>query len=340
MLTALDSAIVKHSGRTVAKTMRLHLFKLATKIGVLLQDHTMTEQQMEPCREPSVAVVDSLMAVLEAPVEARDYAELVQRIMAMHDAAYAVISPYMKEANAKRLTELLTFLSSTSFLDAFIRDANYESERDEILKNVKRLSRPIETEAPATTEFQKERLQQRRNLLAQLLGHVQFDDYLRYEDTGKAVREWLVQQNGEFANHVNFVHAVNDFKQINARNLLASRAETIYDKHFSSTAVAPLPVPGDVVAAIQAHFDEDTIRKDMFDAAMHLINDILRAAFDSGFRESEQYMDLQHELEMIDFKLQTQFHISVEGAEELNLAELNDEDLDVEDEDGEEETKG
>jgi hypothetical protein len=113
------------------------------------------------------------------------------------------------------------------FLDAFTRGADYESERDEILKNVKRLSRPIETEAPATTEFQKDRLQTRRNLLAQLLASPQFDDYVRYEDTGKAVREWLVQQNAEFTNHINFLHSVNDFKQITARNLLSARASTV-----------------------------------------------------------------------------------------------------------------
>lgn len=340
MLTALDSAIVKHSGRAVAKTMRLHIFKLATKIGVLMQNQTLLEEHMEPAREPSQNMVEALLAVLEAPVESRDYADLVQKVMVMHDAVYAIISPHMKEANAKRLTELLNFLSSTSFLDAFTRGADYETERDEILKNVKRLSRPIETEAPATTEFQKERLQQRRNLLAQLLASPQFDDYLRYEDTGKAVREWLVQQNAEFTNHINFLHAVGDFKQINARNLLSARATTIYDKHFSSTASAPLPIADDVVSAIQNHFDEDTIRKDMFDAALQRINEILKAAFESGFRESEQYMDLQHELEMIDFKLQTQFQVAIEGAEDLNLAELDDDELDVEDDDGEEETKG
>jgi hypothetical protein len=98
----------------VAKTMRLHIFKLATKIGVLLQNQNLTEQQLEPVREPSVAAVDALIAVLEAPVESRDFADLVQKVMAMHDALYAIISPHMKESNAKRLTELLTFLSSTS----------------------------------------------------------------------------------------------------------------------------------------------------------------------------------------------------------------------------------
>jgi len=340
MLTALDSAIVKHSGRAVAKTMRLHIFKLATKIGVLLQNQNLTEQQLEPAREPSVAAVDALIAVLEAPIESRDFGDLVQKVMTMHDALYAIICPHMKESNAKRLTELLNFLSSTSFLDAFTRGADYESERDEILKNVKRLSRPIETEAPATTEFQKERLQARRNLLAQLLASPQFDDYMRYEDTGKAVREWLVQQNAEFSNHINFLHSVNDFKQITARNLLAARATTIYDKHFSSAASAPLPVPAEMVTAIQTHFDEDTIRKDMFDGALRVVTDILKSTFDAGFRDSEQYMDLQHELEMIDFKLQTQFNVLVEGAEELNLAELDEEQLDVEDEEGEEETKG
>lgn len=71
-----------------------------------------------------------------------------------------------------------------------------------------------------------------------------------------------------------------------------------------------------------------------------MVTDILKSTFDAGFRDSEQYMDLQHELEMIDFKLQTQFNVLVEGAEELNLAELDEEQLDVEDEEGEEETKG
>lgn len=340
MLTALDSAIVKHSGRAVAKTMRLHIFKLATKIGVLLQNRTLSEADLEPAREPLLQMVDAYLVVFESPVESRNFTELVEKSQAMHDAVYPIISQHMKEANAKRLTDLIEYTTSKSFLEALHLDPTFEPEREEMWRNMKRLSRPVDAEAPATTEFQKERLQQRRNLLAQLLSHPQFDDYLRYEDTGKAVRDWLVQVNGEHTNHINFVHAVNDFKQITARNLLSSRAETIYDKHFSSSASVPLPVPGEVVTAIQTHFDEDTIRKDMFDGAMHIINDILKADFDSGFRESEQYIDLQHELDMIDFKLQTQFNILAEGAEELNLADLDEDQLDVEDEDGEEETKG
>lgn len=94
--------------------MRLHIFKLATKIGVLLQNQNLTEQQLEPAREPSVAAVDALIAVLEAPIESRDFGDLVQKVMTMHDALYAIICPHMKESNAKRLTELLNFLSSTS----------------------------------------------------------------------------------------------------------------------------------------------------------------------------------------------------------------------------------
>jgi hypothetical protein len=112
-------------------------------------------------------------------------------------------------------------------LEAFLAEANYSLERDEFVKNLKKLTRPYEVDIAATKEFLRERAQARRNLLAQLLEHPHLEDYLRYEDTGKVVREWLVTLSPEHINYLNFINAVNDFKQTTNRSITETRAQMV-----------------------------------------------------------------------------------------------------------------
>jgi len=340
IISALLSAFEKHSGRQNAKKMRLHIFKLATKCGVLYQDGQLTEESGMEAREPMASLVQQLQDQLSAPADRRSSAGLAAAVQELHNALLPVLTPHMKAANAAKFTEFCEYLGSTAFLEAFLMQEQYSHERDEILANMQKLASVEDSEGfEATRQFLRERMEARRRLLAQLIENPRLEDYLVHEDTAKGLKDWLVQQGGvEASNCILFLNSVADFRSTSSRSLLQGRARTVLDKFLGPSASNPVPVPPEVVEPMSDELLEGSARKDLFGPAAAMITAHLERMFDGGFRESQQFADLRNELTMVDFKLATQFGIG--DASDILAAGSDDEAGDDDDDDDDEDEAG
>ena len=129
--------------------MMKHFLKLITKAMLLKKEKIITEEDAGPvsrhliraayttqARAPVLVCVQHIFNLLDPThVEARPAVTTIsQSIRDAHDALMALLKPNVREHNWQRLTYVLDFFSSHAFIEKFITDPAYESERQRIFR--------------------------------------------------------------------------------------------------------------------------------------------------------------------------------------------------------------
>lgn len=288
----------------MAQTLRVHIFKLASKCMVLFQDNVFTADYFRDAREPVLTLLNVLIETLETIPRDRSAPKLTEHINAMHDVLLPLLKPHMKQTNWSRLSAFCQYFTQPDFLERLLRDDALEAERMLILSLLKASIRPFDMEIAAINAFRRAQLLSKRKRLAALLDNPQLDDFLRDEYSVHIIQDWLTDVGGESNMPlVHFVRAARDFKQLVNKSLLEGRAQGIWRRFFAPDAPCPAALPREVVAALQAEMDADAYKKTMFIDAEAAAMVILNAAFEESFASSGQLRDTLTELDQIDFSL-------------------------------------
>lgn len=339
LLKCLDDCTTKVGGKDVAKTMKNNIFKLATKVGVLYQNHDLTERDGALAREPVLSMINYMIDSLEAPENMRSVNDMMNLMSEAHNALLPTLQPHMKPANAERLTAVFQFYGSRDFLQHFFFDLQLEAERLTFLRCLKRLMHPSDGEAQGSKEFQKDRLQQKQARLRQLVDNHRLVDFLHIEEGMKCFREWFISQSTDHANLFIFFQQIDDFRVIQNRQLLQGRAKTIFDKYCTPSADHFVRLPEELVTTLSNFLDEDNIRKNIFNDIEAHIMARLEAGFSSGFLQSASYQDIIHELESVNYKLHVQHGIETEEAKGEAAVAADDDDAEDDDDDDDDRRK-
>jgi len=277
------------AGKARAKVMRSHIFKMATKIGVLFQSNELTGDDFSPAQGPLMEVAAGLCEVLELPEPDRTQSEFSGVCLLGHDSFYPVISGHMKKSNADKLTELFEFYRDEEFLFALFHDPDYGTERVLIAESLTSLLEPFDEDLKASREFERDRLIQKRDNMEGLISQPQLTKYLKNQETAKLFKEWYCSQGmmgtsngGKVAEedgmpshnrteqhcHITFYNAVEDYKVTTSKSILATRAQTILDNFFSERGEHFFPIPPELSEPIRDMVDEGTCRKNLFHSVL------------------------------------------------------------------------
>lgn len=269
MLQAINSCFTKHSGASTAQTLRVHIFKLASKCMVLYQNDVFTVDYFQDAREPTLTLLNSLIETLETIPRDRNAASLASQVNNVHDLLLPLLKPHMKQANWSRWTALCQYFSQPEFLERFLRDETLEAERMQLLSLLKQSVRPYDMEIAAILAFRRAQLMSKRKRLAALLENPQLDEFLKDENSVRIIQSWLADVGGEesMLPLVHLVRAVRDFKQIVNKSLLEGRAAGIWRRFFDSETQCGSSLPAEVVRALKNEMDSGNYQKRMFDDA-------------------------------------------------------------------------
>jgi hypothetical protein len=291
VVEGFKSAAVKISGdEKLAKALISDVIKLVAKVGVLAQANKLTAEDVEPARQPVTDAVNDMLDLLEQEDEPREHADLVGGLGAVHEVLCPLLRGQMKDVNLAKFSAVFAYFGGEAFLCALLNDAALASERLTVCTSLRNMVRPYETEDSAKLQATRRRNLEGRRLMA---ADPKLRDFMTHAEGGQAAFQGYLGAlgGGERVSTLQFWLAVEDFKTIVSRPLLAARAPRVADKFLGAAASHPAGVSADVAGAIgDTLFGDAPVRKDVFQAAQTEAIVLLAAAFDAGFVASEQFV--------------------------------------------------
>jgi len=291
VVEGFKSAAVKISGdEKLAKALISDVIKLVAKVGVLAQANKLTAEEVEPARQPVTDAVNDMLDLLEQEDEPREHADLVGGLGAVHEVLCPLLRGQMKDANLAKFSAVFAYFGGEAFLRALLNDAALAPERLTVRTSLRNMVRPYETEDSAKLQATRRRNLEGRRLMA---ADPKLRDFMTHAEGGQAAFQGYLGAlgGGERVNTLQFWLAVEDFKTIVSRPLLAARAPRVADKFLGAAASHPAGVSADVAGAIgDTLFGDAPVRKEVFQAAQTEAIVLLAAAFDAGFVASEQFV--------------------------------------------------
>ena len=341
MSNALKRAAKKMSGDEVAKTMKVHMVKLLSKVAVLFQNNSLTADMVVEAREACLLTFDYALETFRVSKRkrVRYIPELIRLLWKCHDLILPVLAPLMKENNWSRLTALFQYYASEDFLNNLLCSKDFTNEQLMIKSAMEHMVSPFETEVANAKSFLVQRLTTAQKELSACLNTTNIEVILREGQVAQKFQDYNISKFGPASGHlVSFCIAVDSYRTISNRTMMTKRGKTLASKYLGNNAIHSL-IPGfergevrnefrmvvekarnDIASASQLHrndFDE------VYNYVMGCLGDIYRL----GWKKSTQFLDLKDYLEEMNARLRV-----LSGA-----ITVDDEDDDDEDEDEEEE---
>jgi hypothetical protein len=143
ILEALYQSVKLIDGNSTAKTIHEDSHKIATKLGVLIQEGKIPRANLEPINDNLTHASELMIGYLTAQnPEAVDIRTICKLIERCQDALLPLLQGQMKESNWRKSSSVADYYSSEKFMTAFIHDPALDQQRMMVLQAlVSRLNR-------------------------------------------------------------------------------------------------------------------------------------------------------------------------------------------------------
>jgi len=306
VMNGIYNSASRFYGEKTAKQLKLDILKLMLKVVLLYRNHVITPEMAAPARPKMLSMMDMIIDTLEmSNPEPRHIAELSAAMQATHDAVMPLLQPNVREHNWVRLTRIFDSYGSQEFLLAFLCDAAYESDREDILVNFKSLVRPFSDEMSSMKEFvRKQSVLRKARLEKMTTAPYSLSSWLEDVQGSVLLQEWLREKSTPESLHLLlFLRAVDYYRGTNNRSLLSQRAGQVVDTFLSTSAKQPINLDDAVRAKVLASVDEGKGSRGIFDDAETDATAQLTDIFLKYFPDSEQFKSLEAEILSLDTRM-------------------------------------
>lgn len=294
ILNTLKSSTKKISGPNAARDIKVHITKIATKVGVLVQDEVLGPDDFEPARETVVALLDLLQEALRNSSATAELTPLADSLRQCGDALVPILAPHMKRENADRVQILATYFSSPDFMEPFFRGQHYAVDREALLHSIESLLSPFQDELNEAKRHHVDLLTARRDRLRNALRTENIDVFLQLDETRKALQDWIMSHEPTDGRLVPFWVATKDYAAISNRGLMERRANNVFDKFLDGADgngmvnQGNLGISPEVVDQIADAIRSGDVRRTLFQPAVAEVNARLMVHFTGAFRTSDE----------------------------------------------------
>ncbi|GMI29762.1 hypothetical protein TrCOL_g8973 [Triparma columacea] len=313
IVKAFTTGLELTSGPSVAQSTMKDILKLAGKVGLLMADGTVGEENFKGAMPHVFEVAMGMIEGMDTAGEAEGCVERVaDNLIKAGDEVYEVVRTYMQGKNSMKLKAVAGVLADPDYLSALMSRRDLEGPRQILRDNIAGFMESNQGMRRMNEFLTGERMRRRGKLRALLLKPT-FGGYMRDPETRSRVMEWVVSEGEACLWATEFYQGVGNLRTVENKKTRRTRGEMLYYRYLVEGCGKPVFGEGEEVEEIarvgEIFGGDGVVGRDVFDGLLKVVAARLGGLFlgtgvnKHSFVSSEWFKAMEEELRAVERKL-------------------------------------
>ncbi|GMI05403.1 hypothetical protein TrRE_jg3164 [Triparma retinervis] len=233
IVKAFTTGLELTSGPAVAKSLMKDVLKLAGKVGLLMGDGTVGEEDFKGAMPHVFELAQGIIEGMDTLGGAEGCVEAVgTHIIQAGDEVYRVVQPYMQDKNSGKIKGVAKVLAEPEYLRSLMARGDLSGPRQILRDNIQGFMESNQGMRSMNEFLTKERTR-RRGKLRGLLLKPSFQGYMKDPETRSRVMEWVVSEGDGCLWKTEFYQGVGGFRAVENKKTRRARGEMLYYRHVA-----------------------------------------------------------------------------------------------------------
>ncbi len=299
--------ITKFSGKSHSDLIRKYFYNIIGKIFILFQadNDDNIQRQITPLREPNYLFATCFLEQLkQREVPKRNTAAVLQLLTEAAANVIGLLPILLKEETVQKAIIIIDLFQQESFVDFVLKDSSNEVERVLVIDALEKVLNGGNDSSQTQSMLVKTRMQHRKRILSELCTKPTLISFLKSDEASVLINDWAVGLGDKNTLHrLQFHTAVEEFKSLETRALMPSRASLICERYIEIGADCEVVISKSAKDGVLEQLRNDKITRSTFAAAQKEVVLSLNNEFVTSFLPSSHFQQLKSELETIKTKL-------------------------------------
>ena len=304
--------VEKHSDKKVATALDKDIFKIVSKIYLVIQSNIVPDTELHDMREPNYMCAASLMEELNKPVSGRNPAIVEVLVSKAVDKLRVCMSRFIKEESLQRLDRIKVYATNNNFLKYILTDESNDGDMGVLRRLLSQVMLQRDSQLHTATQNVQNL---RRNTLAKmrvlepLVSCTNVHEYLEHGDASIYFCDWVFTvQKPVVAHCLTFHLGLHDVRLVkqreNRRTRIAALAEKYIRNQTSSSHLGGWkPTLDDLIARTNASlYEADAEGRDYSEMLLDPIDEFISRELENmfpEFKQSKQWRRFEVEVEQL-----------------------------------------
>ena len=301
--------ITKFSGKSHSDLIRKYFYNIIGKIYILFQvNNDDIQRQIAPLREPNFLFASYFLEQLKLrEASKRNTIAVLQLLQEAAANVVGLLPVLLKEETVKKAIMIIELFQQESFVSFVLKDSANELERVLIVDALEKVLSGRDNSLTQSL-LVKTRLENRKRILTDLCTKPTLIAFLKSDETSVLIWDWAIGSGNKNTLHrLQFHTAVEEFKNLETRSLMPSRATLIRERYLETGADREVVISTSARDEVLQQLRNDKITRSTFTSAHKEVVLSLNNEFVSSFLPSNYFKQLQSELESVKTRLDLLF---------------------------------
>ena len=301
--------ITKFSGKAHSDLIRKYFYNVIGKVYILFQaSNDEIQTQITPLREPNFLFASCFLEQLKVrDLTKRNTMAVLQLLKEAAGNVVGLLPILLKEETVQKAITIIELFQQESFVEFVLKDSSNEVERVLIIDALEKVLSGKEVSQTQSNAV-KSRLQHRKQILTDLCAKPTLVAFLRSDEASVLIWDWAIGVGNKNVLHrLQFHTAVEEFKSLETKALMPSRAALIWERYLEAGSNCEVAISQSARDDVNDQIQNDKVTRFTFTVAQKEVVLSLNSEFETSFLPSNYYERLRSELESVKTKIDLLF---------------------------------